>query len=245
MMHYHGTPITPRSVLHELSGRNFCVSFAAPHQVAECHRIGQSVMLDNGAFSVWKQGREMDWYAWWKWVHEWLPYRTTWAVLPDVIDGTEMENDLLLSRFHDLGDQGVPVWHLHESYDRLLRLINAYGRVCFGSSGVFATIGTDEWHRRVNDAFNALVDDFGKVPWVHMLRGMALAGDQYPFASVDSTDIARNHNRPQNGARAMADRWDAIQCPARWERREQEPLSLDAFVPLIRPTPEELLPSGL
>lgn len=53
--------------------------------------------------------------------------------------------------------------------------------------------------------------------WLHMLRGMAAARWGYPFASVDSTDIARNHNRPQNTARGMADIWDAIQCPARWE----------------------------
>jgi len=55
--------------------------------------------------------------------------------------------------------------------------------------------------------------------WLHMLRGMALAGSEYPFASVDSTDIARNHNRPQNTVRGMADRWDARQCPGRWRVR--------------------------
>jgi hypothetical protein len=52
-----------------------------------------------------------------------------------------------------------------------------------------------------------------------MLRGMSLAGSIYPFASVDSTDVARNHNRPQNIARGMADKWDAIQCPARWKEQ--------------------------
>ena len=54
---------------------------------------------------------------------------------------------------------------------------------------------------------------------VHMLRGMALSLQRWPFASVDSTDVAQNHNRPQNTAKAMADRWDAAQCPARWEVR--------------------------
>ena len=52
-MHYHGTPITPKAVLETLSGRNFCVSFAAPGQVADCHRIGQSVMLDLFQLSRW------------------------------------------------------------------------------------------------------------------------------------------------------------------------------------------------
>jgi hypothetical protein len=54
-----------------------------------------------------------------------------------------------------------------------------------------------------------------------MLRGMSLAGGPYPFASADSTDVARNHNRQQNTARAMADRWDAMQTPALWRRVEQ------------------------
>ena len=53
-----------------------------------------------------------------------------------------------------------------------------------------------------------------------MLRGMSLAGGPYPFASVDSTDVAQNHNRPQNTPARMAARWDAMQCPSRWVFRE-------------------------
>jgi hypothetical protein len=55
---------------------------------------------------------------------------------------------------------------------------------------------------------------------------MQLAGREWPFASVDSTDVARNHNRPQNTARAMADRWDAAQCPPRWVGR---PVQVDLY----------------
>jgi hypothetical protein len=51
---------------------------------------------------------------------------------------------------------------------------------------------------------------------------MQLSGRRWPFASVDSTDIARNHNRPQNTPRAMADRWDAIQTPSRWAHRPEQ-----------------------
>ena len=46
-----------------------------------------------------------------------------------------------------------------------------------------------------------------------------MAGAHYPFASLDSTDIARNHNLPHNNAAAMAKRWDSQQCVARWYRR--------------------------
>jgi hypothetical protein len=87
VIHYHGTPITPRATLYELAGRNFCVSFANPRDTKVVHEIGQSVMLDNGAFTIWKQGGVPDWGAWADWVMPWLDYPTTWCVLPDVIDG--------------------------------------------------------------------------------------------------------------------------------------------------------------
>lgn len=220
MMHYHGTPISPRETLYKLAGRNFCISFAKPQDLKVCHQIGQSIMLDNGAFSVWSRGLEIDWGEWHAWAEPWLDYNTTWAVLPDAVDGGEEENDALLRTWKHVRN-GVPVWHLHESFKRLSRIVDEFGRVCFGSSGMYASIGTDQWHRRITDAFNVLSDDFGRVPWVHMLRGMALSGDIYPFASVDSTDVGRNHNRPYNDAVGMADRWDARQCPPRWQRVEQ------------------------
>ncbi len=219
MIHYHGTPITPRPVLQSLAGRHFCVSYAAPNDLAEVHRIGQSVMLDNGAFSTWRRGLQIDWYAWAEWVSPWLDYPTTWCVLPDSIDGGEEENDRLLNYSWDIG--GAPVWHLHESLDRLERLCDSYSRVCFGSSGSYATIGTEAWHRRVTEAFNRISSPAGCVPWIHMLRGMSLSGDVYPFGSVDSTDVAQNHNRPQNTAVKLADRWDELQTPARWTRVDQ------------------------
>lgn len=66
----------------------------------------------------------------------------------------------------------------------------------------------------MDEVFNTVAKD--TVPWLHMLRGMRCVGMRWPFASADSTDIARNHNRPQNTPRSMADRWDAMQCSASW-----------------------------
>jgi hypothetical protein len=60
VIHYHGTPVTPRARLLELAGRCFCVSFAQPQDITACHDIGQSVMLDNGAYSFWRTGRATD-----------------------------------------------------------------------------------------------------------------------------------------------------------------------------------------
>jgi hypothetical protein len=219
-MHYHGTPITPYKVLETLAGRHFCVSFANFSQIQVVHSIGQSVMLDNGAFTTWQRGKEMDWRTWREWVEEWLTYPANWCVLPDSVDGGIEENDELLIQWPV--ERGVPVWHLHEPLTRLSRLVDEYGKVCFGSSGHYKTPGSEAWHIRVTKAFDTLADDFGKVPWVHMLRGMRFSGGIYPFASVDSADIARNHNRPQNTARAMADRWDSLQSPPTWPREQEE-----------------------
>lgn len=228
MLHYHGTPITPRAELLTLAGRNFCVSFAQPQDIRACHEIGQSVMLDNGAYSYWRDPAKppIDWKAWAAWVTPWLDYGTTWCVLPDSIDGDEAENDQLLH--NAAGIEGVPVWHLHESLSRLERLVDHYERVCFGSSGEYATVGTSKWHRRVSAAFDTLANGFGQVPWVHMLRGMSLSGSHYPFASVDSTDVARNHARPQNTALRMVTRWDGLQNPPRWQYGGHEQLSVIA-----------------
>lgn len=217
-VHYHGTPITPRSALDSLTGRHFCVSFARPDQVEYVHKIGQSVMLDNGAFSAWTKGRSADWLGYYEFCEQWLAYRTTWAVIPDVIDGDEEANDALVLGWPH-GDRGAPVWHMHESLDRLLRLATVWPRVCIGSSGSYRVVGSPAWHRRMTEAMNALCGDGPSPVWLHMLRGMALAGSHYPFASVDSTDVARNHSRPQNTAALLAARWDAQQCPALWTRR--------------------------
>ena len=111
------------------------------------------------------------------------------------------------------------MWHMHESVGRLTRLCEQWPRVCLGSSGAYATVGDARWHDRMHAAMNQLCGNGTPPAWLHMLRGMALAGAYYPFASVDSSDIARNHNRPHNNPARMADRWDAQQCPARWSVR--------------------------
>jgi hypothetical protein len=160
-------------------------------------------------------------------VEPWLDYPTTWCVIPDVIDGDEADNDrLLIQWFQRRLPKGAPVWHMHESIGRLKRLCHGYERVCIGSSAAYSVVGTDLWHQRMTEAMNAVCGS-GPVPvWLHMLRGMSLSGDIYPFASVDSTDVARNHNLPHQTAEKMAARWDALQCPARWTPVEQFALEI-------------------
>lgn len=220
-IHYHGTPITPRSVLHTLSGKHFCVSFYAPNDVAECHKIGQSVMLDNGAFSHWRLGTKPNWDGYYDWVYKWTSSRSTWAVIPDVIGGSEDDNDELIRKWPH-GSIGSPVWHLHESIGRLERLCSEWPRVCFGSSAQFSSVGSVRWTMRMNEAFNVICKNGRNPTWLHMLRGMKCCEMLFPFDSVDSADVARNHNLPHNNARKMADRWDAVQCPISWDRQPEQ-----------------------
>lgn len=74
----------------------------------------------------------------------------------------------------------------------------------------------------MDEIWNELTNIFSRTPMIHMLRGMQLAGMRWPFASLDSTDIAQNHHREHNSAKAMADRWDAMQCPKKWTSRETQ-----------------------
>lgn len=220
-IHYHGTPLSPIAKLYELAGRHFCVPFPRPDDIARCHQIGQSVMLDNGAFSAWKRGVTIDWKDYYAWVEEWSG-PTTWAVIPDVIGGGEDDNNQLLGQW-PFFMRGAPVWHMEQSIKRLLMLADEYDKICIGSSARYSVVMDQVWQRRMDEVWNAIAKRFSReMPWVHMLRGMQVAGERWPFASLDSTDIARNHNRPHNSPRAMADRWDAMQCPMKWEPRPEQ-----------------------
>lgn len=214
-IHYHCTPITPSSVFKSLAGRHFAVSFVRPDQLRESHEIGQSVMLDNGAYTAWKKGTRIKADLFHEWVDKWLDCPTTWAIIPDRINGTEYQNDELVRKW-PFGDRGAPVWHLNEPIERLLRLCGRFEKVCFGSAGAYKTIGSDAWSRRVRAAFSAL-NIFPRLPWIHMLRGMSLSGSKvFPFASLDSSNIARSHKEWPNNAVKMAQRLDATQCTIRW-----------------------------
>lgn len=215
MIHYHGTPITPMDALHTLHGKHFCVSFAAPADVSRCHKIGQSVMLDNGAFSMWKANKRIKWSDFYIWVEEWLSFPTTWAVIPDIIDGDSDIQDELVDEWPFVG-KGAPVWHMNETLERLRWLTDVYPRVCIGSTSVYSQVMSQEWQIRMDESWDYISKGRKFLPAVHMLRGMQCSGRRWPFASVDSTDIARNHHLKHNTPLRMAERWDSVQCPGHW-----------------------------
>ena len=214
-------------ILYTLAGKHFMISHAAPADAQRCHDIGQSCALDNGAFSVWKSGRVANWPAFYAWAERWLAYSTTWAIPPDVINAPSQEQDALLNEWPHGKRQAAPVWHMDEPIYRLCRLVDdGWYHVCIGSTDIYADVLSALWEARMDEIWDQLTLTFGRTPPIHMLRGMQCSGLRWPFYSVDSSDVAQNHNRPQNTARAMADRWDSKQCPARWVIRAREQLEI-------------------
>lgn len=196
MIHYHGTPMTPNAALIEaLSGRHAFVSFAAPQQINLVSDVCQSFALDNGAFSAWRRGISIDWQEYYEWVKT---IRTRpgfdWAVIPDVIDGGECANDELLNAWPLAKTEGVPVWHLHESLDRLERLSSCWHRIAFGSSGQYSATKTSRWWARMSEAFERICDASGRpATKIHLLRGLDPDVFRHcPASSADSANAGRN-----------------------------------------------------
>jgi len=218
MIHYHGTPLTPREMLLRMAGKHFCVSFASPWDASICLDIGQSVMWDNGAFTTYTQGKEFRINEFYEWVEPKLGH-PHWAVIPDVIGGSEEENRVRLKTWPFPKTFGAPVWHMHMDTDYLLYLCDNYPKVCFGSSGDFWKIGTIRWQQRIDEAFNELSKHHRHMPWIHMLRGLSQAGNRWPFASADSVNVARNFKDRTQCPEHMARRIDSIQCPIDWDEK--------------------------
>jgi len=166
LIHYHGTPITPREQFMRMAGRHFCVSFAQDQDLQKALQIGQSVMFDNGAFSAFTRGVPFDEAGYYRWLEPILAH-PHFAVIPDVIDGTVEQQAEMCDRWPFLWSLGAPVWHLAEPIERLIDLVDeGWPRVCLGSSGAYWQIGTPAWCGRMDEAFNALVHAYGpKLPW--------------------------------------------------------------------------------
>lgn len=197
MIHYHGSPITPETaalVAYE-AGHAF-ISFREPRNLGLAISVCQSFAIDNGAFSAWKDGEPItDWHPFYDWADEArLIPSCDFAVIPDVIDGDEAANDKLLDEWPLGKFHGAPVWHMHESLDRLRRLVAEWPRVCIGSSGQFARVKSLGWWQRMNDAMGVACDDQGRP--LTKLHGLRMLDPEvftrFPFSSVDSTNIGQN-----------------------------------------------------
>lgn len=234
MIHYHGLPITPQTAAAcAVSAGHAFVSFLTPQQLGMVVALCQSFALDNGAFSAWTAGEPIvDWQPFYNWAEECRRIPSCdFAVIPDVIDGSELDNDFLLYDCPLPNWFGAPVWHMHETLDRLERLVHTYPRVCIGSSGDYAVVGNDVWWKRINDAMGVACSPDGKP--VCKLHGLRMLNPKVftrlPLASADSTNIGRNVNIDKNWskghylpptkevrAQVMRSRIESHNSPATW-----------------------------
>lgn len=234
MIHYHGLPITPATVAAKAieAGHAF-VSYAHPDQLSIAIELCQSFAIDNGAFSAWKSGKPIiDWNGFYDWALNIKKIPSCdFAVIPDVIDGNESDNDALLKDCPLPNWFGAPVWHMHESLERLEQLANTYVRVCIGSSGEYSTVGSQSWWSKIGQAMRVICDDMGRpICKLHGLRMLDPAiFTKLPFASTDSTNIGRNVGIDNNWkvgnyqpptkemrAQVMRSRIESHNAPATW-----------------------------
>ncbi len=239
MIHYHGLPITPATAaVRAITNGHAFVSFKHPDQLTIALEVAQSFALDNGAFSAWRSGKPVtDWSEYYEWVSELHRYPAfDFAVIPDVIDGDEDDNDALLDKWpwaKKSPHVGAPVWHLHESLERLDRLVSNWPRICLGSSGDYAQVGTNAWWIRMREAMDVICDKSGRpCTKIHGLRMLdPKIFSKFPFASADSTNIGRNigldshwkgtYTPPTKEARAMIirERIESNQSIVFWDRK--------------------------
>ena len=195
MIHYHGSPITPDTcAIRALKARHAFISFAHPNQLGLASEICQSFALDNGAFTFWKTGKKIDWSNYYKFIAKWKNHpRFDFAIIPDVIDGGEKENDKLIMAWPH-GSCGVPVWHMNESDERFIRLCKTFDRVAIGSCGEYDVSKPRKAVEKLKDVIRHVVDDNGyPITKLHGLRMLNKQVFQHiPISSADSTNVARN-----------------------------------------------------
>lgn len=201
MIHYHGVPLSGDTVvqIRALKAKHAMVSYENSSPINVVAEICQSFCIDNGAFSAWKKGSVIDIDSYAEFIRAWSKHPAfDFYVIPDVIDGSLEDNRRMIASWSkqgiDMRTLGAVVWHLHEPLDVLHNYCQSYYRVCIGSSGEYAAIGTKKWWSRMADAMSAACDSDG-MP-IAKLHGLRMLDpdvfSRFPFSSADSTNVARN-----------------------------------------------------
>ena len=239
MRHYHGTPFGgTRVAAIQFARRRFLfVPWLRTELLDVAMEVSAGFACDNSAFSFWSTGEKPKWKRYADWVLSLHQHpKFDWAIIPDVVEGTEDENNDLIAKWHKwlpprVAMEGVPVWHMHESLRRLAWLIDHYNRIAIGSSGRWPTPGREGWHERMAEAMGVLCDDQGRPKVkIHGLRMLSVdIVEQYPFASCDSTNCARNKVREagtndfkvtSDGMEFTAARIESVHSPAKYAFRQ-------------------------
>jgi hypothetical protein len=214
----YGLPINPMSMLEQLKGSSFCVSYGTRKklgkQLDDAIRLVGSVensilLVDNGAFSAFQSGVDtMNDEAYLQGFADWANEITercpqAVVVLPDVIGGTAEQNHQLICEtmtMLDACDRAMAMWHTNEPIEFLLHLCEDFNFIGIGTVDDHAKPGSKKWHARMREVFAAIdaweVAGEGSVirPRIHLMRAQQFA-HMYPVDSSDSVNVAMNHNR--------------------------------------------------
>lgn len=235
MIKYHGTPVggTRRDAMLFLQGRNGLISFATQGHIPEVLEQCDSFCLDNGAFSIWKRGEgQIDLQKYNEWVDSLATHPAfDFCIIPDVIGGTNKENDKMLELWDSL-HESIPVYHLGGDPQRFLELAKSYRKVAFGSTDKWPRNGSRKWWAYMADFMDEVTDEHGRLPCkVHGLRMLDPKLFQYlPLHSADSTNAVVNGGLAMKkgvypsmerwqGSERIARRVEAHQGAAVWDRQ--------------------------
>lgn len=245
MIHYHGTPISGSAMdaVSALTGRHALIPHAHPSNLETAMAVCKSFVLDNSAYSYWKQGGEVDWIEYTKWVSDISTHPGfTWCIIPDSIDGREQDNVDLVSRWAKSGFkfQGVPVYHMHESLEYLDDLVSNWQTVALGSSGIYDPPGVKIWWQRMGEMMTVICDCNGRPRC--KLHGLRMLDTEIfkrlPLSSADSVNAGRHGgDRSRFGmyppktagqrAAIIADRIEAEQSISSWAEVHPQEIYLD------------------
>lgn len=241
---YHGTPCGAFERNRDVfANMHLCMSWAAYATSCKGKRTGtptpsalrhalacRKLLLDNGAFSVWQQARKrcavmhLDVAAIYAWMTAMIEAKAAAdgygciILLPDVIEGSEEENDALLRTCPEhLRPVAWPVWHMTDSLDRLARLSDEWGAVAIGACGPYTEVLGPEYCRRIDQVFDDR-EARHSGSRLHMLRGLQVAAGPWPFTSADSTDVGQNWSQTPHRLQTRVACWErrARATPATW-----------------------------
>jgi len=215
MIFYHGSYLggATHIITPFFTGRNFLISMEYPRFSEYVKNQSSGFILDNGAFTLWKKGfGDVDVYKYIDFVKSFDSCDNyDYSFIPDKIDGTEKQNDDYIEKWLNLyGDfKSVPVWHYHESFDRLRLLLASFDMVALGSSGEYATINSVDWKNRTNKIFEV----YRNMNCLTKLHGLRVLNPkiftQYEYFSGDSSNLGRN-NGSYMKRHGLKDRYEAM-----------------------------------
>ncbi|SNR90188.1 hypothetical protein SAMN06269173_110173 [Hymenobacter mucosus] len=246
MLKIHGTPIggSKADARQVLTDRWGLVSYERRDQLSLVLEVCKGFVLDNGAFSKWRQGHTefQDYDGYTAWVEKLQQHpRFLWAIIPDHIAGTEAQNNAYLARWPE-HLRGVPVYHMHHSLDRLLWLAQHYETVALGGGIGYEVLKSRAWWQRIREMMEVVTDEHGRP--LCQLHGLRMLDPKVftvlPLTSGDSTNVARNSGQAARfagttaktrGDRAclIADRIEAYDSARSWRREGRQVSLFDCF----------------